>query len=41
MAAVSRPAGFGAGGCAESVEKRTTVEIMLRMISTVKLKDKS
>jgi hypothetical protein len=36
MAAVSSPAGFGVGVCAESVEKRTNAmdeaEIMLRMI---------
>ena len=39
--AVSRPAGFGVGVWAESVKIRTNVEIMLRMISTLKLKLKS
>jgi hypothetical protein len=32
---------LGVGVWAESVEKRTTVETMLRMISTVKVKVKS
>jgi hypothetical protein len=41
IAAVSRPAGFGVGVCAESVEKSRNVEIMLRIISTLKVKLKS